>query len=435
MIEFLTLFVGLTIGIRNVEVTVSGPVTRVELRLDDEVVAELGGPPWTDRCDFGHAPRPASFEAVAFDASGEELARARQWLNLPGNGAEAEIVAIRDPDGRVTAARLAWSSPEFERPREVRVELDGRRLKVDPTARIELTRIPERRVHVLSAEFEFASDVVVRRELVFGREFQGVLDSGLTAITVTLEDFDELPEPRAMAGWFVSGGTELEVAAVERPEARVVVVRDPTVLHRLTEMAPEIQRLRKKERRRGGTVPDGFDDDTGIFVLSPEPVRPDGRSPSTVLFPFSKRPVPGPAGLLEAAVGKAPASLLGGPLMMADAVAVAGLRAAEGNGRRAVILLLGRRREDGSRFSPEVARGYLRDLRVPLVVWDLSGAAADPPTGWGDTQPVDNVDDLVRRIRRVRTRLDQQRVVWLRGRHLPQSIGLAPRAAGVRMSS
>jgi hypothetical protein len=120
--------------------------------------------------------------------------------------------------------------------------------------------------------------------------------------------------------------------------------------------------------------------------------------------------------------------------MTADAVAVAGMRTAGGNRRRAVVLLLGPKREDGSRFSPEVAQRYLADLRVPLFVWDLSGPAADPPIGWGEMRPVDTVDDLSRAVRRIRSRLDDQRIVWLGGRHLPQAITLSDKAKGIRLA-
>jgi hypothetical protein len=153
-----------------------------------------------------------------------------------------------------------------------------------------------------------------------------------------------------------------------------------------------------------------------------------------VLFPFSNRPAPGSKGVAATAVATSSAAFLGGPLMLSDGVAVAALRAAEGNVRRAVVLLLGPRREDGSRFSPEVARSYLRDLRVPLHVWDLSGSAHEASPGWGEAQPVDTVDDLVRRVRRLRTQLDEQRIVWVRGRHLPQDIRLSDRARGIRLA-
>ncbi len=436
MIEFLSLFVGLVIGVQNVEVTVSGPVARVEFRLDDEIVAEIETAPWVTQIDFGRNLLPAEFEAVAFDADGRELGRDRRLLNLPGQRAEAEIVAIRDDSGTVTAARLAWSSPEFNKPRKILVELDGRELKVRSPYRIDLTGIPERKVHVLTAEFEFSSDVIIRRELVFGPEFEGEHDSGLTAVAVVLEDLDELPPVEAMDGWFVDDGSEVRVAAVEKPGARVVLVRDPTVVHRLAAMEPELESRRKKARRGSSKNRslDDFDDDVALLTLSPEPVVSGEGSSSTVLFPFSDKPIPGSEGVVAGTIGTSPASHLAGPLMMSDAVAVAGIRAAEGNGRRAVILLLGQEREDGSRFSVEAARRYLSALRVPLIVWDLSGPAKDVPPGWGEPRPVDNVDDLVRAVRRVRYQLDSQRIIWVNGRHLPQNIELSDEATGISLA-
>jgi hypothetical protein len=436
MIEFLTLFAGLVLGVQNVEVAVSGPVARVELRLNEEVLADIVGPPWIARVDLGRELHPAVLEAVAFDAAGRELDRAGQRINLPGRRAEAEIVSIRDEDGRVSSARLTWSSPEFSRPKKIAVELDGRSLKVRSPYRIDLSGVDGEGVHVLSAEFQFSGDLVIKRELVFGSEFTGDHDSGLTAVAVVLDELDELPPPEALEGWFVRDGEPLEVTAVEIPDAHLVVVRDPTAVHALAEMSPELDRRRKKSRRDSSKqrTLDIFGDDVEISVLSPEPVPPPDREPAAMLFPYSNKPAPGSKGIVSATVGSAPASLLGGPLMMSDAVAVAAMRAAEGNRRRMVVLMLGKRREDGSRFSPGTARRYLEDLRVPLVVWDLTGPSEDPPTGWGDLKPVDNVDDLVRQVRRLRYRLGEQRIVWLRGTHLPQQIELTDRARGVSLA-
>jgi hypothetical protein len=436
MIEFLSLFVGLVIGVHKVDVAVASPVARVEFRLDGEVVGEVVDAPWAVQVDFGRVLLPVEFEAVAFDSDGDEIGRDRQFLNLPGQRAEAEIVAIRDESGAVTAARLTWTSPEFNKPRKISMELDGRALKVRPQQRIDLTDIPEADVHVLTAEFEFSSDLVLRRELVFGPEFEGEHDSGLTAVAVVLDDLDDLPPIEAMDGWFVRAGTELRVAAVEKPGARVVLVRDPTVVHRLAAMDPELEQRRKKARRdaSGGRMLDTFDDDVDLLTLSPEPMVSDEGSPATLLFPFSAKPNPGSEGVVAGTIGTSPASLLAGPLMMSDAVAVAGIRAAEGNGRRAVILLLGQEREDGSRFPVEAARGYLDALKVPLIVWDLSGPTKKVPPGWGDARPVDNVDDLVRAVRRVRYQLDEQRIIWINGRHLPQDIELGPKAKGISLA-
>jgi len=437
MIEFLSLFVGLVIGVHKVDVTVSGPVARVEFRLDGEVVAELKDSPWVTQVDFGRKLLPVEFEAVAFDAGGLELGRDRQLLNLPGQRADAEIVAIRDESGVATAARLTWTSPEFNDPRKIDIELDGRELKVRPPYRINLTDIPEQRVHVLTADFEFSSDLIIRRELVFGPEFEGQHDSGLTAVAVVLDDLDELPPIEALGGWFVNAGSDLRVAALEKPGARVVLVRDPTVVHRLAAMNPELDERRKKARRDASRrrLLDTFDDDVDLLTLSPEPLVSDEGSDATLLFPFSAKPNPGSEGVVAGTIGTSPASLLAGPLMLSDAVAVAGIRAAEGNGRRAVILLLGQEREDGSRFSVEAARRYLSALRVPLIVWDLSGPTRDVPPGWGDSRPVDNVDDLVREVRRVRYQLDEQRIVWVNGRHLPQDIELSTKAKGIRLAN
>ena len=436
MIEFLSLFVGLIIGVHKVEVAVSGPVARVEFRLDGEVLAEISDPPWVAQFDFDRKLVPVELVAVAFDADGRELGRDRQRLNLPGQRAEAEIVAIRDASGKVTTAQLTWTSPEFNRPKKILVELDGSVQRVRPPYRIDLSDIPEREVHVLTADFEFSPDVVVRRELVFGPEFEGEHDSGLTAVAVVLDDLDELPLVDAMDGWFVTAGAELRVAAAEKPGARVVLVRDPTTVHQLAAMDPELKRRRKKARRDPAKSRslDTFDDDVELLTLSPEPVIPDNRSTSALLFPLSDKPTPGSKGVVTGAVGTSPASLLAGPLMMSDAVAVAAIRSAEGNGRRAVILLLGGAREDGSRFSVEAARGYLSALRVPLFVWDLSGPTTQAPPGWGDVRPVDNVDDLVRAVRRVRYQLEEQRIIWINGRHLPQDIELGPKAKGISLA-
>lgn len=436
MVEFLTLFVGLVLGIQQIELSVSGPVARVEIRVDDRLLAVADGSPWSVTCDFGRELHPARLEAIAFDGAGRELGRSVRWINLPGLRADAEIVGHRNDEGKITGARITWSSPEFQQPKKMVVTLDGEVVKIGPPYLLNLEDIPERKVHVLTAELEFSSQIVLRRELVFGTEFEGSEDSGLTAVAVMLEDLDELPTAEAMGGWFVTAGGPLQVAAVEKPGGRVVIVRDPTVVRRLDEMLPELERRRKKARRdpRQKRKLDLLGDDTEIFALSPEPVQPDGRQNRAVLFPFSIRPTPGADGVMAATVGSSAASLMGGPLMMSDAVAVAGIRAAEGNGRRAVVVLLGPQREDGSRFRPEVARRYLGDLRVPLVVWDLSGPGKETPAGWGDAPPVDNLDDLVRRVRRLRYRLGEQRIVWVRGRHLPQEIELSEEAVGIRLA-
>ncbi len=119
--------------------------------------------------------------------------------------------------------------------------------------------------------------------------------------------------------------------------------------------------------------------------------------------------------------------------MLPDAVAMAGLHAAEGNRRRAVLLILGGEREDVQRLDPDAVRAFLRDLRVPLVVWDLSGPGSSAPEGWRPDRVIEDLDDFDRACRRLRYMLEEQRIVWVGGRHLPQSIALSPKARGISL--
>ena len=95
--------------------------------------------------------------------------------------------------------------------------------------------------------------------------------------------------------------------------------------------------------------------------------------------------------------------------------------------------MLGREREDIQRFDPEVVRAYLRDLRVPLVVWDLSGPGGAAPGEWPSDRVIEDFDDLARATRRLRHLLEEQRIVWVGGRHLPQAFELGPDAHGISL--
>lgn len=58
MIEFVTLFLALTWGMRPVEVAVGAEVAAVELPLDGELVGRLEGEPWSLELDSGKTWRP-----------------------------------------------------------------------------------------------------------------------------------------------------------------------------------------------------------------------------------------------------------------------------------------------------------------------------------------------------------------------------------------
>ena len=104
-VSFVSLFLSLTTGLHPVEVSVTGPVAAVEIRIDGETVAVMQRAPWRTKCDFGRL-RPLVLEAVALDAEGRECARSRQQVNLPRQAVESSLVLERTEDGRPSSARL-----------------------------------------------------------------------------------------------------------------------------------------------------------------------------------------------------------------------------------------------------------------------------------------------------------------------------------------
>jgi hypothetical protein len=118
---------------------------------------------------------------------------------------------------------------------------------------------------------------------------------------------------------------------------------------------------------------------------------------------------------------------------LADAVAVAGLQAATEHRRRAVLLVLGRDAADASRYDPATVRRYLAALSVPLFVWSLEGPDTPAAKAWGGAEDVSNVRRLYAAVDRLTEELESQRIVWVEGRHLPQTIALTPAAKGIEL--
>jgi hypothetical protein len=434
MVKFLTLFVGLVVGIQNVEVMVSGPVASVEIRVNGSVVAQADEAPWRFRFDLGREIHPIKMEAVAFDRSGVELDRDVRWINLPENRAEAEIVPQLDADGAVIAAQLSWQSVEFDKPTALRARLNGDAIPVRPPYRIDLSDADPERLHVLEVEFEFTPELCLKRQLAFGKGFSGNYSSGLTAVPVVLDDLDELPPVDDLSGWLTVAGDPVRINDVENPAGRLVVVRDPGAEEMLTQLTAERKRQAKRDRRRGASrTLDLLDEGVEIRVLVPEPLPVEGRSRATFLFPYSRRGVPGDQGILKAAAAPKNERMLGIGLMLPDAVASAGLHATEGSRRRAVLLILGPEREDIARFDPEHVRAFLTELGVPLMVWDMSGPRATAASAWPADYTIETFEDLARATRRLRYLLEDQRIVWVTGRHLPQDFELNADAEGISL--
>ncbi len=424
MVQFLSFFLGLVVGIQPIELSVSGPVARVEVVLDGEKVADISGQPWRTTVDLGPNLRPALLEAVAISQDGRQLNRDRRWLNLPRSRAEAKLVPAMNEDGEVVAVHLRWSSPEFLEPRRVRLTLDGERLQADPEELIDLGDLDSSKAHVLEAELVFPDDVVIREQIVFGKGHAGELSLDLTAVPLLVHDPKTFPPADGLTGWFEVNGKPVEVVDVEKGTAQLVVVRGPTVNQDLEALSRELRKNVEDSRD------DRFPDDVVLRVIGP--IASSGPRGDARLYPFSEPQPVGRNGLADRLEKARFANLQFGYRRPADAVALAGLRAAAGNQRRVVLLLLGSSQNDASSYPAVDVRRYLSELRVPLVVFDMGNGSAAAEK-WRPTENISDAKRWLSSVRWLRDDLDDQRIVWISGEHMLRDVKLSAKAHGVEL--
>lgn len=435
-IAFLTLFLGLTLGPQPVELTVTGPVAAVEILLDGAPVARLAGPPWSGRIDFGPALLPHELVARALDDQGTEISRARQWVNLPRAPAEVEVLFEQAPGGRRVAGRLIWRSRTGENPSAMAVTFDGKPLIPDAEGRIVLPAYDPETTHVLSAELRFSGSMVARKDVAFGGDLGDEVSTELTAMPVRLRPGQRLPSPEQMRGWFLSSGRPLTVAAVEEGPAELFVVRDLTTGDALKKLDTEgksrsmLSELQRNPEYRRFLLMLGKEDTVRFVWPVARLVDGTGTSFRSELFDMSRDLGSEDGGLFWFLARFLP--LVDNPWKqrLADAVAVGGLQALYGNRRRAVLLVLGERPVDVSRSDPPLVRRYLESIRVPLFVWTLGDPAVSGAAWEGGTE-VSSISKMRKAFSRLEKDLETQRIVWLDGRYLPQSIELSPAAAAV----
>jgi hypothetical protein len=444
-IAFVTLFLGLTLGAYQVEVAVEGPVAAVELALDGTVVGRIDGPPWTGQLDFGKTLAPHELVARALDANGQEVARARQWVNLPRPVAEVEV--LLEGAGHPSMARLTWQSRTGAQPSSVGLMLDGQPLPVGPDGRAALPPYDPESAHVLSAEVHFPPNVVARRDAVFGGKYGSEVSTDLTAVPVRVRR-GKLTGA-SLRGQLLAGGQPLVVAAVDDGPAEVYVVRDLGAGEGLKELGDVRQRRTVTGQGMGQRLsiePDYLryeiglrkEDEVRFIWPVPRTYSGSGGLPAE-LFDWSRAYTLKDGGMHWLLTRLVAAGAASGRQKLADAVAVAGLQALSGSRPRAVVLVLGASPEDASRYDPAAVRQYLDFIRVPLFVWSVEkpvekNAAASPAlAAWGKVEDVSTLTRFRAAVARLRDELESQRIVWVEGTHLPQSISLAAGAAGVEL--
>jgi hypothetical protein len=438
-IVFLTLFLGLALGPQPIELTVSGPVAAVELLLDGAPAGRMTGPPWKGQLDLGPSMVPHDLVARALDAQGNEIGRAQQWLNLPRPPAEVDVFLEDGPAGRPAAARLTWQTVTGESPSAVAVTFDDKPLALGSDQRVRLPAWDPETSHVLTAELRFSGALTARQDVVFGGRYGDQIATELTAVPVRLRPGKELPPLERMEGWFQAGGRPLRVAALEESPAELLVVRDLAAPDALGHWVAGGNLTRPTLNMRGATFDQRSNEyrryqmtlgkeDVLRFVW-PVPRTITRSGPTAELFDLSRDFAARDGGLLWFLARFFPREDAPARQQLADAVAVAGLQALRANHRRAVLLVLSERPSDASRSDPALVRRYLETIRVPLAVWTLGDPAAPAAAAWGDAENVSSMSKMRKAFNRLKDDLGSQHIVWIDGRHLPQSIDLSPEAA------
>lgn len=438
-IAFTSLFLGLVMGVHPVGVALEGPAATVSIELDGRRVGRVEKSPWSLDVDLGRELAPHELIARALDPAGREVARARQWLNVPRPPAEATLLLEHDSEGRAIAARLTWQSLLGTTPQRIRVTFDGKPLDVRDPSRIELPGYTTDSTHMISAEVEFSPAVTSRAGLVLGAGSESEVTSELTGIPVRLRK-DAMPPPEQLRGWFRKGDEPLRVAAVEKGSVLLLVVRDTnhmealgklgkggrtTFLHGMPQFDPDYSRFEMR-----------LADKDRVRFIWPRASRAPGLEMPTELFDASRDFAGNFAGLHWLLTRVSHPIQKVADERFADAVAVAGLQAYAGYTRRAVVLVLGRQIADTSQYQPAAVRAYLEKMRVPLFVWSLESRTADHvAAAWGSVEDVSSFAKLKVAFERLRRELDSQQMVWVEGRHLPQQITLSGAAQGIELVS
>jgi hypothetical protein len=432
VIAFATLWLGLVTGAVPVELLAGPDVARVEIRLDGAACAAIAAPPWQASCDLGPEIAPHELVAVAFDSAGNQLAEARQWLNLPRDPAELEVALSTEPGPPPKlVARLAWAGPGGAAPLAVSATLDDEPLTF--TAgwdRLVLPPLSPGAAKLLRVEAMFPGGTKASRELAVGGDLAEQIAQELTGVPVELLG-------RADRAALSDGEQELRVVAFEKGRADLVVVVDPAATAALAKLARE----GGKQRVSRGGIGLGPRSSPGAGTMAADarakvPV-PEGARMRLVwpvaesrqhgelrfdLFPTSPERTAADGSLLDALglAAQLPGSTV--PPRIADAVALAALTAAEPGRRRAVLLVLGDLPVDTSTYDAARVRRFLDRLRVPLVVWSTATSTPEMVAAWGEAEGIASVQRLEKAAKHLEQLLGRQRIAWVEGRHLPQRL-------------
>jgi len=418
MIEFVTLFLGaLLTGPRSVEIMTGDAVAVVEVWLDGELEERLDAPPWRLEVDFGPELSPHVLDAVALDASGQELDRTRQWINMRHEPAQSSVMIEGVHRGRGAIARVSWASlGKTDEPRSVEAYFDGQQIAAEDPRRIRLPAFDPNQTHHFRVRLDFTDSLDSEAEAIFGGVYGDEVNTEISAVPIRFKKGRKPKTAESVQGWFLVDGVPQKVHALEKGPARIIVVRDMATQSYLNGLAARRTtftsdtRLKKHHR-------------VEFVSACPEQIQRDEIRhlvfPRSLLYSWKNRR------LLELLAKVVPADCTPDRQLLADAVAAAGLAAGQFGLRRVVLLIVSGESRDRSAFSPAEVIAYLEKIRVPLVVWS-PGPSSGLETEWGRATDVHDLERLRTAFDLLEKDLERQLIVWLDGLQLPQSVELRP---------
>ena len=395
MIEAVLFALGLVTGPFHVVVQFESPSAGIEILLDGEVVAEVAEPPWEASFDLGDELTPHELVVVSRDAAGGELDRVTRWLNVGTNGLDVEhratpVVVLLDDRRTVPEGLEGWFVVDGQAAEVVDLTYPDAEIWVvrDPKAQLELDR---------------ASRLAFAGAMGFGEIPTHILRSGPDATFEYLsQDAHFILHGQHRFHWAWDNWHQL-FTFEEGTEFRLV-----------SPWGAPVSQIEKPRLIFGATRP--------VEMHS--------------------------SGLLHHAYVTRP---LTSWFRLADATGIAGLQAARDRRRAVVVLTADPNFPDDSLYGPSQIRSLLAELGVPLFVWYIGHGDPNAVSDWGPARfAAPSIGDagsmegepggghlraLEFEFTQVARTLDRQRIVWIRGRHLPTEISLRPAAEGVRLVS
>jgi hypothetical protein len=235
-----------------------------------------------------------------------------------------------------------------------------------------------------------------------------------------------------MQDWFLDRDRALMVMAVEESQVDIVVVRDVASVEAMRRLYPRARNNQSFRRLPEPILNPPLKKDHSIRFITPvaREIERDG-------YRYQLFPPIGPftrenGALVWLFSSVVPTDTEPYGLRLADAVAVAGMVAAQSGRRRVVVVIAGAEPDDRSQLSAETVLPFLRRLHVPVVLWTPIRGVKQIAS-WGPAVDISSRQKLTTAYHDLSKQLNRQRIVWLEGRHLPQAIRLSPRAEGVRL--